>query len=54
MRHEIDTSKAEQLRTPGQEQVGWLQICGIILLFPALFFLCVFLPMWVGWAERFP
>lgn len=54
MTREIDGSKADALRSPEKEAVGWLQICAIILLFPTLFFLCVFLPMWVGWAERFP
>ena len=37
-----------------REPVGWLTLAGIILLFPALFFLCVFFPMWIGLTPRFP
>ena len=36
------------------ENAGWFQICGIIILFPILFFLCVWFPIWMGWAQRFP
>jgi len=31
-----------------QEAIGWLQIVGCMLLFPVLFFLCVWFPMWIG------
>lgn len=48
------SAKAEALRNPALEGRGWLQIAMIILLFPALFFLCVFFPIWMGWATRFP
>ncbi len=37
-----------------REAFGWLQLALIILLFPCLFFLCVFFPIWMGWTARFP
>jgi hypothetical protein len=42
------------LRDFKKERNGWLQIAFIILAFPALFFLCVYFPIWVGWTSRFP
>ncbi|MBP6217903.1 MAG: hypothetical protein KA436_04900 [Oligoflexales bacterium] len=41
-------------RDPRKEMIGWLQLAAIILIFPALFFFCVFFPIWVGWTPRFP
>lgn len=41
-------------RDMAREGLGWMKISLIILMFPALFFLCVFFPIWVGWATRFP
>lgn len=37
-----------------KESIGWLQLAVMILLFPALFFLCVYFPIWVGLTPRFP
>ncbi len=34
------------------EASGWLSMIAIMFLFPALFFLCVFFPIWVGWTPR--
>jgi hypothetical protein len=41
-------------RHMAKEGWGWIQITVIMLTFPALFFLCVFFPIWMGWAARFP
>ena len=41
-------------RDAKKERNGWLQITLIILGFPALFFFCVFFPIWLGWTPRFP
>lgn len=41
-------------RDYAKEGMGWLQLIGIMVLFPALFFFCVFFPIWMGWAARFP
>ena len=46
--------KAKAVRDPEKEHKGWIQIILIMLAFPALFFLCVFFPIWVGMTERFP
>lgn len=37
-----------------KENVGWLILALLILLFPLLFFLCVYFPIWVGLTPRFP
>jgi len=34
------------------EAGGWMTMIAILFLFPALFFLCVFFPIWVGWTPR--
>jgi hypothetical protein len=34
------------------ECTGWLTLAGVIIMFPVLFYVCVFLPMWLGWATR--
>lgn len=31
-----------------QETLGWLSLALLMVLFPLLFFLCVFLPIWLG------
>ena len=31
-----------------QETLGWLSLVLLMVLFPVLFFLCVFLPIWLG------
>lgn len=30
--------------------VAWLGMAALILVFPLLFFLCVYLPIWLGFA----
>jgi nitrogen fixation protein FixH len=39
-------------RDEKKEFFGWIYLTLIMLLFPVLFFICVFLPMMVGWVER--
>ena len=34
------------------EAGGWMTMIAILFLFPTLFFLCVFFPIWVGWTPR--
>lgn len=45
---------AKPERDPQKELYGWLQMASFIFLFPALFFLCVYFPIWVGLTPRFP
>ena len=40
-------------RDLGQEAVGWLSLIAILFLFPTLFFLCVFFPIWLGIASPY-
>jgi len=35
-----------------KEAKGWLTMALMLLLYPALFYLCVFFPIWVGWTPR--
>jgi len=35
-----------------REAVGWLSMIAVMFLFPALFFLCVFFPIWIGLTPR--
>lgn len=35
-----------------REKQGWLSMAFMLLLYPALFYLCVFFPIWVGWTPR--
>jgi hypothetical protein len=35
-----------------KEGKGWLSMILIMFMFPALFYLCVFFPIWVGWTPR--
>ncbi len=37
-------------RDMNKEAIGWLSM--IVIMFPALFYLCVFFPIWVGWTPR--
>jgi hypothetical protein len=39
-------------RDQGREVKGWTSMIFVMLLFPALFFLCVFFPIWVGMTPR--
>ena len=34
------------------ESWGWLGLIAIMFLFPIVFFLCVFVPIWVGYTPR--
>lgn len=36
-----------------KEGAGWLSLILIMFLFPALFFLCVFFPIWLGIASPY-
>ena len=47
-------SKTKPIRDEKKELIGWMSIALIMLLFPLLFFLCVYFPIWVGWTPRFP
>ncbi len=46
MEQAIERSSDDNCR----EDFGWLFIAGCIFLYPALFFTCVFIPIWMGWA----
>jgi hypothetical protein len=35
------------------EAVGWLQLLAIMILFPILFFLCAYFPIWIGVATPY-
>jgi hypothetical protein len=35
-----------------KEGLGWISMIVIMFMFPALFYLCVFFPIWVGWTPR--
>ncbi|MCY4444703.1 MAG: hypothetical protein OXC44_07895 [Proteobacteria bacterium] len=37
-----------------KQKRGWYTMVFFMLFFPALFFLCVYFPIWVGWISRFP
>ena len=37
-----------------QQAKGWSSLIFFLFFFPALFFLCVYFPIWVGWIQRFP
>lgn len=43
----------DQDRDMDRERVGWLTLAGFMLLFPALFFLCVYFPIWIGVATPY-
>jgi len=40
-------------RDLSKEATGWLSLIFIMFLFPALFFFCVFFPIWMGWASPY-
>ena len=48
------SNHGKPVRDMHKEHLGWLTIAGIILLFPILFFLCVYFPIWIGWTPRSP
>jgi hypothetical protein len=35
-----------------KEKAGWLTLAAIMIGFPILFLLCVYFPIWMGWASR--
>ncbi len=35
------------------EAAGWLQLLAIMILFPILFFLCAFFPIWIDVATPY-
>lgn len=37
-----------------KEAQGWMTLLFMMMLFPALFFLCVWFPILVGWTRRWP
>lgn len=37
-----------------RQSKGWLYLIAIMICFPILFFLCVYFPIWMGWAVRYP
>jgi hypothetical protein len=42
--------------TPEQqknESIAWLSMIAIMIGFPVLFFLCAYLPIWLGWTNTF-
>jgi hypothetical protein len=44
----MSVSKADAKK----QGIGWLFIAAVMLMFPALFFLCVFFPIWIGMTPR--
>lgn len=43
----------ENGRDMKKEAEGWLSLALIMFLFPVLFFLCVFFPIWLGVATPY-
>jgi len=43
---------AKPQRDLQKETAGWISILIVMFLFPALFFLCAFFPIWVGLTPR--
>lgn len=43
---------AKPQRDMTREGAGWLSLVFMMVLFPALFFLCVYFPIWVGLTPR--
>ncbi len=41
-------AKVEVTRDQRKEAIGWLSIAAIMVLFPVLFFVCVWIPIWLG------
>lgn len=46
--HDVQTEKNRSL-----EAAGWWQLLFIMILFPILFFLCVFFPIWIDVATPY-
>ena len=45
-------SKETQQQNLQKEAKGWLSMAFMLVLYPTLFYLCVFFPIWVGWTRR--
>lgn len=43
---------AKPERDATKEAVGWLSLAFVMVLFPTLFFLCVYFPIWAGFTPR--
>ena len=41
-----------EVTNKAKEGIGWLTLAFMMFLFPALFFLCVFFPIWIGLTPR--
>lgn len=39
-------------RDTRKEAAGWVSLAVVMVLFPVLFYLCVFFPIWVGLTPR--
>ncbi len=39
-------------RDLSKEAVGWISLLVVMVLFPVMFYLCVFFPIWVGLTPR--
>jgi hypothetical protein len=37
-----------------KQNEGWWSMVFFLILFPVVFFLCVFFPIWMGWTPAFP
>jgi hypothetical protein len=46
------STKSIPRRDLEKEGKGWLLMIVIMFMFPALFYLCVFFPIWVGLTPR--
>jgi hypothetical protein len=47
-----ESDMAEPQRDIQKEATGWIGLAVVMIAFPALFFLCVFFPIWVGLTPR--
>ena len=47
-----ESDMAEPQRDIRKEATGWIGLAVVMIAFPALFFLCVFFPIWVGLTPR--
>ncbi len=46
----LESTKSEQ--DVRKETIGWLSMIAIMFMFPVLFYVCVFFPIWVGLTPR--
>lgn len=46
-------TEAQKDENSRKEMTGWLTLIFFMLLFPVLFFACVYFPMWIGVAGRY-